>query len=137
MDIEHREGGGVLALEMESLRRRQRISRLQEVKNSEIGRSMYTHYTILDRIGKRELKWFGCFERIWAEQTLQQPEGETAAGCVKWSQMWDRFARVDSAAALRTRGDECPRNGEYHFIFSHLLIIMMTQTNIPMDSTRK
>ena len=49
----------LLALEMDYLRRSARVSRLQKIPNTAIRNKMQAEQSILDRIQRRQLKWYG------------------------------------------------------------------------------
>lgn len=64
----------VLATEMDGLRRSMRISRLQHVRNTYIRQEMEAEETVIDRIEKGSLQWYGHVQRMseerWPKCTL-------------------------------------------------------------------
>ncbi|KAK4876924.1 hypothetical protein RN001_009430 [Aquatica leii] len=54
----------IMAVEMDHLRRSARKPRLEHVRNDEIRRTMEVTETIIERIEKRSLKWFGHILRM-------------------------------------------------------------------------
>lgn len=55
-------------MEMDYLRRGARVSRLERRINEEIKLRMEAEETIIDKIEKRELKWFGYLLRMSKER---------------------------------------------------------------------
>lgn len=73
------------AVEMDYLRRSSRISKLERVRNEEIRNIMSAQETIIDRIEKRSLVWFGHLLRMedsrWPKRVLSwQPQGRNRRG---------------------------------------------------------
>ena len=54
----------VTAVEMDYLRRRSQVSRLQRIPNEEIRYRKKANETVLERIERRGLKWFGHLMRM-------------------------------------------------------------------------
>ena len=54
----------LLALEMDYLRRSARVSRLQKIQNTTIRSKMQADQPILDRLQRRQLKWYGYHFRM-------------------------------------------------------------------------
>ena len=54
----------LLALEMDYLRRSARVSRLQKIPITAIRIKMQAEQSILDRIQKRQIKWYGHLLRM-------------------------------------------------------------------------
>ena len=71
----------LLALEMDYLRRSARVFRLQKIPNTTIRSKMQAEQSILDRIQRRQLKWYGHLLRMedsrWAKWT---PHGRRRRG---------------------------------------------------------
>lgn len=57
-----------LTVEMDYLRRSARVLRLERRTNEEVRHRMEAEKTIVDRIKKRGLKWFGHFLRMPEER---------------------------------------------------------------------
>ena len=63
----------LLALEMDYLRRSGRVSRLQKILNTAIRNKMQAEQSILNRIQRRQLKWYVHFLRMeeWPKKIYQ------------------------------------------------------------------
>lgn len=75
----------VLAVEMDYLRRSARVSRLQRVRNEEIRNRTSAQETVIQRIEKRGLRWFGHLMRMedtrWPKRVFKwSPTGRNKRG---------------------------------------------------------
>ena len=73
------------AVEMDYLRRSARRSRLERIRNEQIRREMSAEETVIERIEKKSLKWFGHLLRMeetrWAMRIFQwTPPGKQKRG---------------------------------------------------------
>ena len=78
-------------LEMDYLRRSARVSRLQKIPNTIIRNKMQAEQSILDRIQRRQLKWYGHLLRIedsrWPKKIYKwTPHGRRRRG--RTQQSW-------------------------------------------------
>ena len=75
----------ILAVEMDYLRRSARVSRLDHIKNQEIRNRMDAEETVLERIERKGLQWFGHLMRMdegrWPKQIYEwKPPGRRRRG---------------------------------------------------------
>ena len=82
----------LLALEMDYLRRSARVSRLQKIPNTAIRNKLQAEQSILDRIQRRQLKWYGHLLRMedsrWPKKIYQwTPHGRRRRG--RLQQLWE------------------------------------------------
>ncbi|XP_030760716.1 uncharacterized protein LOC115885831 [Sitophilus oryzae] len=79
----------ILAVEMDYLRRSARVSRLQRVRNEEIRNRTSAQETVIQRIEKRGLRWFGHLmrmedtrwpKRVFKVHPLEEIKGDARVG---------------------------------------------------------
>ena len=95
----------LLAIEMDYLRRSARVSRLQRVRNEEIRNRMKATESVIQRVEKRGLRWFGHLLRMddtrWPKRIFQwTPPGKNKRGRPRRS--WNEGIRQ----TMRDRGME-------------------------------
>lgn len=75
----------ILAVEMDGIRRSARVSRLERRRNEEVRRMMDMEETVMDRIERRTLQWYGHVRRMeesrWPKTLLEwSPHGRRKRG---------------------------------------------------------